>query len=95
VKKKRQDQDKAIDEGWHENDLVKMEEYDSRMQARQEEMYKRKHDTAKVVKQQLHEFKHTYIKRIKEEMLEGELVKRKAKEELEVERLKEIERRKR
>ncbi len=69
-----------------------MEEYDVRMQQRQEELYKRKHETAKVVKQQLYDFKQAYIKRVKEEMLEGELVKRKAREELEVERQKELER---
>ena len=61
-----------------ENDRLKMEEYDLRMNARQEEVHRRKQDTAKVVKQQLGEFKHSYIRRIKEEMLEGELVKRRA-----------------
>ena len=48
-----------------------------------------------MVKQQLHEVKHSYIRKIKEEMLEGELVKRRAREDLEAERLKELERRKR
>jgi len=46
-----------------------------------------------VVKQQLYEFKQSYIKRMKEEMLEGELVKRKAREDLENESLKELQRR--
>ena len=41
------------------------------------------------------EFKQEHIRKMKEELLEGELVKRKAKEELEVERLKDLERRKR
>ena len=95
LKKRRDEQDKAIEEGWLENDRVKMEEYDRRMQERLEELHARKHETARVVKQQLYDFKQQYIKRVKEEMLEGELVKRKARQELELEKQKELERRKR
>jgi hypothetical protein len=69
-----------------------MEEYDARMAEREEELIRRKHETAKVLKNQLVETKHAYIKRMKEERLEGELVKRKAKEEIERERIKELER---
>jgi hypothetical protein len=95
LKKRREDQDKAIEEGWLENDKLKMDEYDKRMEERLQELHARKHETARVVKQQLYDFKQQYIKRVKEEMLEGELVKRKARQELEAERLKELERRKR
>jgi hypothetical protein len=42
LKKRRLEQDKAVEEGWIQNDIVKMEEYDKRMQERLEEMYKRK-----------------------------------------------------
>lgn len=52
-----------------------------------EEMYKRKQDTAKVVKDQLHQAKMNYIKKLKDEVLEGELIKRKAREDLEAARL--------
>jgi Trichohyalin-plectin-homology domain len=92
IKRKQAEHERQVSEGWEENDRLKMEDYDERMNIRELELLKRKQETAKVVKQQLHEFKHTYIKRIKEELLEGELVKRKAKDELEVERLKELER---
>lgn len=95
LKKQREALDRGIEEGWLENDKLKMEEYDLRMQARAEEAARRKLETAKVLKTQLVETKHAHIRRIKEEMLEGELVKRKAKEELERDRLKEVERRKR
>ncbi len=44
------EQDKQLEEGWIQNDAVKMEEYDKRMQERLEEMYKRKQETAKVIK---------------------------------------------
>lgn len=70
-----------------------MEDYDKKMQERLEEMYNRKQETAKVIKDQLYQSKIRYIKNIKEQMLEGELVKRKALEELENERLKELQRR--
>ena len=51
LKKRREEHDRAIEEGWIENDKVKMEDYDLRMQSRMEEMLTRKHETAKVVKQ--------------------------------------------
>lgn len=54
LKKRRLEQDKAVEEGWMENDKMKMEEYDKRMQERVEEMYKRKQETAKIIKDQLH-----------------------------------------
>jgi len=95
LRKQREQLDRAIDEGWLENDKLKMEEYDARMQERAEEAAKRKIETAKVLKTQLVETKHAHIRRMKEEMLEGELVKRKAKEEIERDRLKELERKKR
>jgi hypothetical protein len=70
-----------------------MEEYDKRMQDRMEEMYKRKQDTAKVIKNQLHQSKMTYIKKLKDDILEGELIKRKAREDLEAARIAELQRR--
>jgi hypothetical protein len=54
LKKRRKEQEVAIDEGWAENDKVKMEDYDKRMLERMEELYKRKQETAKVIKDQLH-----------------------------------------
>ena len=93
LKKRRLEQDKAVEEGWLQNDVAKMEEYDKRMQDRMEEMYKRKQDTAKVIKNQLHQSKMTYIKKLKDDILEGELIKRKAREDLEAARIAELQRR--
>ena len=93
LKKRRLEQDKAVEEGWLQNDVAKMEEYDKRMQDRMEEMYKRKQDTAKVIKDQLHQSKMTYIKKLKDDILEGELIKRKAREDLEAARIAELQRR--
>ena len=63
------------------------------MQDRMEDMYKRKQDTAKVIKDQLHQSKMTYIKKLKDDILEGELIKRKAREDLEAARIAELQRR--
>lgn len=65
-----------------------MEEYDKKTNAKLEEEYKKKMDNAKVIKNQLVEFKHNHIKKIKDEMLEGELLKRKVRDEQEKERIK-------
>ena len=63
------------------------------MQEKMEEMYKRKRDTAKVEKGQLHQSKITYIKKLKDDILKGELIKRKAREDLEAARIAELQRR--
>jgi hypothetical protein len=46
-----------------------------------------------VIKDQLYQSKVKHVRQYKEQMLEGELVKRKALEELEKDRIKELERR--
>jgi len=48
--------------------------------------YKKKMRNAKDIKKQLHEFKLNYVKRMQEDMLEGELIKRQVEDELEKER---------
>ncbi len=53
-----------------------MEEYDVRMREKLEKEYNKKQENAKAISDQLEEFKLDYIKKIKEEMLEGELIKR-------------------
>lgn len=72
-----------------------MSEYDEKMRAKLEEEYKTKMNNAKDISDQLEDFKLRYIKKIKEEMLEGELIKRQVEEDLEREKQKEIGRQKR
>jgi hypothetical protein len=48
-----------------------------------------------MIAEQLEEFKLNYIKRLKEEQLEGELIKRQVEEDLEKERQKELDKIKR
>ncbi len=92
LKRRRKEHDNQVEEGWVENDKLKMEDYDRQMHDRLQQMYQRKQETAKVIKEQLYQSKVKHIKEYKEQMLEGELVKRKALEELEKDRIKEMQR---
>ena len=47
---------------------------------------------AKEINDQLYEFKMNYIKRVQDEMMEGELIKRQVDQEIEKEKQKELER---
>jgi hypothetical protein len=53
-----------------------MAEYDQKMREKLEREYNKKMENAKAISDQLEEFKISYIKTLKEEMLEGELIKR-------------------
>ena len=63
-----------------------MAAYDEKMQAKLEVEYKNKVTNAKDISDQLEAFKLNYIKTLKEEMLEGELIKRQVEEDLEREK---------
>lgn len=63
-----------------------MTAYDEKMQAKLEVEYKNKVTNAKDISDQLESFKLNYIKSLKEEMLEGELIKRQVEEDLEREK---------
>ena len=81
-----------IDAHWVEVERTKMTEYDAKMRAKLEQEYKLKQQNAKDISEQLENFKLNYIKQLKEEMLEGELIKRQTDEDLEREKQREIQR---
>jgi hypothetical protein len=58
-----------------------MEEYDVRMREKLEKEYNKKMENAKAISDQLDEFKLNFIKNLKEEMLEGELIKRQVQDD--------------
>lgn len=64
------------------------------MREKLEAEYSKKMENAKAISDQLDEFKLNYIKQLKEEMLEGELIKRQAEEDLEREKVREVQRQK-
>jgi hypothetical protein len=70
-----------------------MIEYDERLREKLEKEYKKKMKNAENIQTQLEDFKMAFIKRIKEDELEGELIKKQVEEELEREKQKELERR--
>lgn len=72
-----------------------MQEYDERLREKLEKEYYKKLQNTQSISQQLEDFKLSYIKKLKEEQLEGELIKKQVEEELERERQKEVERQKR
>lgn len=84
-----------IEKQWHEMEKAQMAEYDAKMQAKLEQEYKNKIENAKSISNQLEEFKLKYIQNLKAEMLEGELIKRQAQEDLEREKARELARQKR
>jgi len=86
---------KDIDVQFDEMEKAQMAEYDVKMQAKLEVEYKNKIDNAKSISNQLEEFKLKYIQNLKGEMLEGELIKRQADEDLEREKGREMARQKR
>lgn len=87
--RKRQ-QDRELEKHWEDVERQKMKEYDEKMQTKLEAEYKLKMDNAQAINDQLEQFKLNYIKQLKEEMLEGELIKRQVEEDLEREKLKEL-----
>jgi hypothetical protein len=60
-----------------------------------EKEYHKKMKNAKEISDQLEDFKLNYIKKMKEEQLEGQLIKKQVEEELEREKLRDLERMKR
>ncbi len=64
------------------------------MRAKLEREYNKKMENAKAISDQLEEFKINYIKTLKEDMLEGELIKRQTEEDLEREKIRELQRQK-
>ena len=71
-----------------------MLEYDERLREKLEKEYKKKMSNAKVVQDQLEDYKMAFIKKLKEDELEGQLIKKQVEDELEREKLKELDRRK-
>lgn len=64
------------------------------MREKLEKEYNKKMENAKAISDQLDEFKLNFIKNLKEEMLEGELIKRQVQDDLEREKIRELQRQK-
>lgn len=95
LKQRKQALAKEIDTQWEELEKQKMAEYDERLREKLEKEYHKKMKNAQNVQEQLEDYKLNYIKKLKEEQLEGELIKKQVEEELEREKLRDMERIKR
>jgi len=82
--------EEEIEKHWIGVEKTKMKEYDEKIRTKLEEEYQRKMENAQAINTQLEDFKLNYIKGLKEEMLEGELIKRQTEEDLEREKLREL-----
>ena len=92
-KKKRELLDTQIGRQWEEMERQKMVEYDERFREKLEKEYRKRMKNAENIDTQLEDFKMSFIKRLKEDELEGELIKKQVEEDLGREKLKELERR--
>ena len=64
------------------------------MRQKLEKEYEKRQSNAVAISDQLEEFKLNYIQGIKEDMLEGELIKRQVEEDVEREKIRELQRQK-
>ena len=76
TRKRKEQLQKEIDLQWEELEKQKMQEYDERLREKLEKEYHKKMKNAQNVQDQLEDFKLNYIKKMKEEQLEGELIKK-------------------
>ena len=64
IKKRKGDHEKCVEKEWLELDNAKMEAFDEKVKQKLIDEYERKMSNAKVIHEQLHEFKMKYIKRM-------------------------------
>jgi hypothetical protein len=92
VRKHKDNISNDIEKQWEEVEKQKMKDYDEKLKAKLEAEYIKKMKNTKDVKDQLEEYKNNFIKGLKEQMLEGELIKRQCDEENEREKLRALDR---
>lgn len=93
LKKRKQKAEQQREKEWDEFQKQQLAEKDEKARKDLEKEYKGKLDNARMIKDQLHDFKLNYVRQMQEDMLEGELIKRQVDEELEKELKKEEQKR--
>ncbi|CDW72209.1 UNKNOWN [Stylonychia lemnae] len=92
LKVRKENIDKNIEHQWTELEKLQMDEYDIKLAEKLENHHNKRMDTAKVIKQQLYEFKVDHIKKLKNDRLEGKLIRKQVEDNIELERQKEFQR---
>lgn len=93
LRKRKNEMDKKVDDQWREQEQQQLDQYDENLRNKLMKEYEKKMENAKDIKDQHTNFKINIIKRMQEEQLEGELIKRQVKEELIKEQERELDRR--
>ena len=84
---------KEIEEQWNEVEKQQIREYDDRMKQKRKSAEAKKREAQRVLKKQLDETKKKYVQKLNEEYVEGQLLKKKAAEDLEADRMNEMKKR--
>lgn len=68
--------DKEIDQQWQELEKQKMSEYDRRVQEKAMKEIAKKEQNSKLIQDQLHSYQVNYLKKMKQDKMEGKLMKK-------------------
>ena len=92
LRKRKAKMQKQIDQQWEDLEKQQLAEMDEKTRKDLETEYRKKMNNAVDINKQMEDFKMNYIKKLQEEMLEGELLKKQVEDDLENERQKELQR---
>ncbi|OMJ87723.1 hypothetical protein SteCoe_10465 [Stentor coeruleus] len=95
INKKKEAFQKDLEQQWLHNEKQQLQEYDKQMIIKLQQEQKRKQEVKKTLKDQLTDNKQRIVKRMQEDYIEGQLMKKKAKEDIEAEKKAEMARRQR
>lgn len=95
IQRRKQDFQQEVEVKWQELETQQLQEYDLREAQKHEKEVTRTKEVRKVLKNQLDQSKQKMVRRIQEDMVEGELIKQKALDDLEAARREEQGRRQR
>lgn len=93
INKRKEAFSKEVDQKWVKNELDQIQEYDKQLLIKLQEEHQNKQQVKKILKDQLTDNKHRIVKRMQEDYIEGQLMKKKAKEDIEAEKKAEMLRR--
>lgn len=92
LRKRKAKMQKQINQQWEDLEKQQLAEMDEKTRKDLETEYRKKMNNAVDINKQMEDFKMNYIKKLQEEMLEGELLKKQVEDDLENERQKELQR---
>lgn len=95
INKKKDTFQKDLEQQWLHTEKQQLQEYDKQMIIKLQQEQKRKQEVKKILKDQLTDNKQRIVKRMQEDYIEGQLMKKKAKEDIEAEKKAEMARRQR